>query len=126
MFTKAKFANAQDLVGKILGPSCLVLPLALILSSERAEAQDNLPSKLVVPPGYHLLLKAKAAGVQIYSSVADEQGRLKWALEAPLATLHGQDQHTRARIHYAGPTWEASATKVGSTYTTSYAFYEPD
>ena len=39
----------------------------------------DVRSKLMVPSGHHLLLKAKAAGVQIYGSVADQQGKLKWA-----------------------------------------------
>ena len=89
----------------------LLLPaacLAIFLSVPRAarSAEPEVPKEIVVPPGFKLLFKVDASGVQIYKAVEGKGGNLEWALEAPLADLF-DDKGARAGCHYEGPAWEA-------------------
>ena len=57
-------------------------------------------------PDYKLLARAEAKGVQIYKSVEGKDGKLEWALEAPLADLFS-GEGKKLGSHYEGPSWEA-------------------
>src|SRR5262249_47327429 len=54
-----------------------------------------------------LLVRVEAKGVQVYRAVAGKDGKLVWALEAPLAGLFDGDGK-KVGCHYEGPAWEAS------------------
>jgi len=79
--------------------SILLIP---VLHAETDAPQVS--DKLKVPAGHKVLLKVEAKGVQIYKSV-DDGGKLKWVVEAPLATLFGSDGKS-VGYHFEGPAWE--------------------
>lgn len=72
-------------------------------------APPVVPAELAVPAGHHLVLTARATGVQIYECAADA-----WKLHAPRADLL-DDAGTTIGRHYGGvdeglppgPYWEA-------------------
>jgi hypothetical protein len=70
-------------------------------------AVPDVPKAIAVPPGYRLLFKVEAKGVQIYKAVANQSGKPEWALEAPLADLL-DDKGGKAGWHYEGPAWKAA------------------
>src|SRR5262245_27039622 len=67
----------------------------------------QVPKEICVPPGYKLLFKVEATGVQIYKAIEDKSAKLEWVLEAPLAELF-EDESGKAGWHYEGPSWEAA------------------
>src|SRR5262249_33180992 len=85
----------------------IVCFLVLTASPRVNSAEPDVPKEIAVPAGHKLLLKVEAKGMQIYKSVADESGKLKWVLEAPLADLF-DNTGARAGFHYEGPTGEAA------------------
>lgn len=83
----------------------LTMAALFFASAEVSQAAEAIPAALQPPAGYTIAFKAKATGVQVYTSKADGAA-LKWTFEAPLAELtetHGNTLH-----HYAGPSWEAA------------------
>lgn len=69
------------------------------------EQPDWIPERLRVPPGHEVLLRALAAGVQIYDCQASS-GDFQWVFRTPEAGLfHGNIE--LIGTHYAGPTWQA-------------------
>jgi hypothetical protein len=66
-----------------------------------------VPKAIAVPPGYKLLFKLEAKGVQIYKAVQAKPGKPEWVLEAPLADLL-EEKGGKAGWHYEGPSWEAT------------------
>lgn len=85
--------------------SCLATALCFIVGVHALHAQETAPSALQPPAGYTVAFTAKASGVQIYKSTAENGAALKWTFEAPLAELNAPGQ---AVHHYAGPSWEAA------------------
>lgn len=83
----------------------LATALCSIVSVHALHAQETAPSALQPPAGYTVAFTAKASGVQIYKSTAENGAALKWTFEAPLAELSAPGQ---AIHHYAGPSWEAT------------------
>jgi len=81
------------------------LAAALSLLAGVVHAEDVAPSQLQPPADYTVVLTAKASGVQIYKSTAENGAAPKWTFEAPLAELKAPSQ---AIHHYAGPSWEAA------------------
>jgi hypothetical protein len=79
--------------------------LCSLVSVHALHAQEVAPSALQPPAGYTVAFTAKASGVQIYKSTAENGAALKWTFEAPLAELSAPGQ---AIHHYAGPSWEAA------------------
>jgi hypothetical protein len=79
--------------------------LSFIVGIHALHAQETAPSALQPPAGYTVAFTAKASGVQIYKSMAENGAALKWTFEAPLAELSGPGQTIH---HYAGPAWEAA------------------
>src|SRR5262249_36089216 len=80
----------------------LLLPVA----SRGGPAGPDVQKQIAVPPGYKLLFKREAKGVQIYKAEVAESGKLEWVPEAPLADLF-DDKGGKAGYHYEGPSWEA-------------------
>jgi hypothetical protein len=76
-------------------------------ASQAEPAVPDAPKEIAVPPGFQLLFKVEARGVQIYQAVEDKSGKLGWVLEAPLADLV-DDKGGKAGWHYQGPAWEAA------------------
>jgi hypothetical protein len=66
-----------------------------------------VPKEIAIPPGYKLLFRVEAKGVQIYKAVEAKSGKLEWVLEAPLADLL-KEKGGKAGWHYDGPSWEAA------------------
>jgi hypothetical protein len=87
-----------------LRASCfaILLPIA----SQGQPAVPNVPKEIAVPPGYKLLFKLEAKGVQIYKTVKGAGGVLEWVPDAPLADLF-EEKSGKAGWHYEGPSWEA-------------------
>lgn len=83
----------------------LATALSFIVGIHALHAQETAPSALQPPAGYTVAFTAKASGVQIYKSTAENGSALKWTFEAPLAELSAPGQ---AIHHYAGPSWEAA------------------
>jgi hypothetical protein len=87
--------------------SALMAMTALFFAgAEVSQAAEAVPAALQPPAGYTVAFKAKATGVQIYTSKADGGAALQWTFDAPLAELtaiNGSTLH-----HYAGPSWEAA------------------
>lgn len=81
------------------------LAAALCLLSAASHAQASAPAALQPPAGYKVAFTAKASGVQIYKSTAENGAAPKWTFEAPLAELKAGSQVIH---HYAGPAWEAA------------------
>lgn len=90
--------NAKTALGK-LAAICLLAGTAV------SHAQDAVPAALQPPAGYKVAFRAKATGVQIYTSTAEAGASPKWTFDAPLAELRGPDGIIH---HYAGPSWEAA------------------
>jgi hypothetical protein len=95
-------------------PSVMVLLAGLLvtpasLGDEVAKKNTAVPDKLAPPKGQVVLLKLKAAGVQIYEckAKADQPGQFEWVLKAPEADLF-DEAGKKVGKHYAGPTWEAN------------------
>ena len=82
----------------------LATALCFIVGGCALHAQEAVPSALQPPFGYTVAFTAKASGVQIYKSTAENGAALKWTFVAPLAELNAPGQ---AIYHYAGPSWEA-------------------
>lgn len=64
-----------------------------------------IPPELRVPPGHEVLLRAAAAGVQIYACQASKSGFV-WVFRTPEAGLFTGNVQLIA-THYGGPTWQA-------------------
>jgi hypothetical protein len=73
-----------------------------------AGPQGEAPDSLRFPPGESAVLRAKAAGVQIYecATTAQNPAKYDWVLRGPEAQLYDA-AGTLVGRHYAGPTWEA-------------------
>jgi Protein of unknown function (DUF3455) len=84
----------------------IVCSIVLAATPRVKSAEPDVPKEIAVPDGHKLLFKVEAKGMQVYKSVADESGKLKWFLEAPLADLF-DSAGARAGFHYDGPSWEA-------------------
>ena len=91
-----------------VAPTGILLLLLAVhpAGAEEQRSEPEVPSELRVPPGYKLLARAEAKGVQIYKSVEGKDGKLEWALEAPLADLFS-GEGKKLGSHYEGPSWEA-------------------
>lgn len=78
----------------------LIIFAAIAVSSIAATAQtEQQPASIDVPAGAHLVMSAKAAGVQIYTCT-----NAHWVLKGPDAKL--LDGHGHAiGTHILGPTW---------------------
>jgi len=83
------------------------IALLLPAASLAQPAVPDVPKEIAVPPGYKLLFKVEAKGVQIYQAVEVKPGKLEWVLEAPLADLLDA-KGGKAGWHYHGPSWEAA------------------
>jgi hypothetical protein len=70
-------------------------------------ALPEVPKAIAIPPGYKLLFKVEARGMQIYKAVEAKPGKVEWVLEAPLADLL-DEKGAKAGWHYDGPSWEAT------------------
>jgi hypothetical protein len=84
----------------------------LALPAGTAGAEPLIPKEIAVPAGHTKVLTLRAKGVQIYKSVAGKDGKLTWALEAPLADLTNE-KGERVGRHFGEPTlgvpaWEAT------------------
>jgi len=90
----------------LTGMFCLLAAIQPAGAQEKLSAPE-VPSELKMPPGYKLVGRMEAKGVQIYKSVEGKDGKLEWTLEVPLADLFSSDGK-RAGSHYEGPSWEAS------------------
>jgi hypothetical protein len=88
-------------------PALLAAAFMLFVSLAQPAVPDDVPKEIAVPPGYKLMFKYDARGVQIYKAVKSGSGMLEWVLEAPLADLF-DDKGAKAGLHYEGPSWEAS------------------
>jgi hypothetical protein len=95
-------------------PAVMVLLAGLLVSptslgDEAATKGTAVPDKLAPPKGQVVLLKVKAAGVQIYEcrAKADQPGQFEWILKAPEADLF-DEAGKKVGKHFAGPTWEAN------------------
>lgn len=97
-------AALLTIVFSLLGP--------LPVSAGPGEQAGAVPPQLEVPPGYELLFRMHALGVQIYEC---QQGQ--WAFRAPRAALFDPETHRRVGSHYGGidrgltpgPWWESRA-----------------
>lgn len=67
-------------------------------------ARDALLKQIAVPEGCKLLFQIHAEGVQIYKATKNQDGKLAWTFEGPLAWL----ENGHAGCHYEGPTWEST------------------
>jgi len=77
------------------------------------ESGPDVPDAIAVPEGLQPVLFVHAAGSQIYTCQADEQGKYGWTLKAPEAELKDRKDKVIGQ-HYAGPTWKL---KDGSEVT---------
>ena len=80
----------------------LLMSLTMWLLVAEAAAAD--PAVLAPPAGTHLLLRASAKGVQIYTCQASG-GSFAWTFKAPEATLRVRGR--KVADHFAGPSWRA-------------------
>lgn len=88
----------------------LTMIAPLPVSAGPVEQAEAVPPQLEVPPGYELLFRMHARGVQIYEC---RQGQ--WAFRAPRAALFDPEAHRRVGDHYGGidreltpgPWWES-------------------
>ncbi len=71
-----------------------------VLIAPIAVFTQQTPSSIDVPPGSHLVLKAKGEGAQVYTCTNG-----KWTLKAPDAKLM-DTQGAIIGTHFAGPTWK--------------------
>lgn len=97
---------------KLRAAMVLLVGLLVAASSpgdEAAKKGTAVPDKLAPPKGQVVILKLKAAGVQIYECKAkpEQPGQFEWVLKAPEADLF-DEAGKQVGKHYAGPTWEAS------------------
>jgi len=79
----------------------------LILAGGAARAEDpapQVPAQLAVSATEHLLLRARATGVQIYVCSRAPDGKPQWTLKAPQAQLR-DEQGALIGQHGAGPSW---------------------
>jgi hypothetical protein len=83
--------------------------MILTVAAVAFAGESPVPPSLAVPAGEHLLVKARAKGVQIYTCAANAKNaaQLEWTLKAPEAQLI-DDKGKPLGKHYAGPTWEAN------------------
>lgn len=65
----------------------------------------STPASIDPPSDEKLLLKVLGEGVQIYSCALDN-GTATWKFVGPEASLTSGDHHSRAGMHYAGPSWK--------------------
>jgi hypothetical protein len=86
----------------------LTMPLSVSASS--GGPLSSVPTSIAVPPGYVLLFRNHAEGVQTYEC---QNGQ--WAFRAPKALLFNPHKHRPTGIHYGGidrgltpgPWWES-------------------
>jgi hypothetical protein len=85
------------------------IPVVLTIAVMAFAGERPVPPSLAVPAGEHLLVRARARGVQIYICAANPKNatQLEWTLKAPEAQLV-DDKGKPLGKHYAGPTWEAN------------------
>jgi hypothetical protein len=79
-------------------------PCALTFAACVGYAADN-PATLQPPSGEKLVLRAHAAGWQIYTCGMEADGKPKWTLKGPDAEL----KNGKGKVighHSAGPTWK--------------------
>jgi Protein of unknown function (DUF3455) len=88
--------------------------VTLLLGAGPAVAAD--PSAISPPAGAHIVLRATAKGVQIYTCQAGTSG-FAWTLKAPEATLFAGGR--KVADHFAGPSWRAldGSVVVGEVQT---------
>jgi hypothetical protein len=92
---------------RLVGVALLVVAVLSSPESPGQPARPEVPKEIAVPPGYKLVARLEARGVQIYKAVEAKPGRFEWAFEAPLADLtDGKGRH--AGYYYEGPSWEAT------------------
>jgi hypothetical protein len=87
--------------------SSLVVLFLPLFPARAGDKEPATPKELEVPPGHKLVFKFDARGVQIYKAIEGKEGKLEWALEAPLADLF-DSKGVWAGCHYEGPAWEAA------------------
>ena len=85
--------------------SIVVILGAAIHTSAQGVSGSDVPDKIKAPAGEELILRAHAAGSQIYVCQAGADGKYSWTLKAPEAEL--RDQHGVVIGHHsAGPSWK--------------------
>jgi hypothetical protein len=94
-------------MSRLVGIALLFVAVLFPLPSPGQPAPPEVPKEIAVPPGYKLLARLEARGVQIYKAVEAKPGRFEWAFEAPLADLW-DDKGGKAGYHYEGPSWEVT------------------
>ncbi len=86
--------------------------LAILTSGHAADSSATtplVPDAVKVSSSEHLILTAKARGVQIYVCKAskDDPTKYDWAFKAPEADLFDA-QGKKIGHHFAGPTWKST------------------
>jgi hypothetical protein len=94
-------------MNRLIGVALLVVVVLFPPPSPGQPGRPEVPKDIAVPPGYKLLARLEARGVQIYKAVEAKPGRFEWAFEAPLADLW-DGKGGKAGYHYEGPSWEAT------------------
>jgi hypothetical protein len=95
------------MLSRVAFPLVVMIAILLPVDSLGQPVGPDVPKEIAVPPGYKLLLKLEANGVQIYKAVEGKAGKPEWVLEAPLANLV-DEKRGKAGWHYEGPSWEAA------------------
>jgi Protein of unknown function (DUF3455) len=67
--------------------------------------QPGIPREIQLPDGAELVLRAHAAGVQIYVCQEGADGKLVWTPKGPEATLY-DEEGAAIGSHSHGPTWK--------------------
>jgi len=80
----------------------ILLPLEFVAQP----TVPDVPKEIAVPPGYKLLFKFEAKGVQIYRAEEGRDDKPEWVFDAPLVDLF-DSKGGKAGCHYEGPSWEA-------------------
>jgi hypothetical protein len=70
-------------------------------------ALPAVPETIKAPANERPILKAQAAGSQIYTCQQGKDGAFAWTLKAPEAELRDQQGKVIGQ-HYAGPTWKSN------------------
>jgi hypothetical protein len=80
---------------------------AASVATAPAIAPPSTPAAIAVGPDVHVLVKAAAKGVQVYTCKAKDgsPATFDWVLTGPDAQLSDDQGHVIGR-HYTGPTWE--------------------
>jgi hypothetical protein len=87
-----------------LSQAAALMVLASLVGAHAASGPE-VPDAIKPPSAQSIVLRAHAAGVQIYDCRASADGAPNWVLEAPEAQLRNEAGAVIGR-HYAGPTWK--------------------